>query len=86
MGVVVEAAVRFGLPEEELNRLLRAAHLFGDHALLRRELCDRGLVARTKDGREYRRVERQPSPEARELIRHLSAREDAAGRSKGGAR
>jgi hypothetical protein len=63
------------LAEDDLNRLLRAYHLFGDHALLRRELCDHGLVARTSDGREYRRVERRPPPDAAALIHYVSARE-----------
>lgn len=64
--------------EEDLNRQIRAHHLFGDHALLRRELCDRNLVRRTADGRQYQRIERQPSPEAVALIRHLSARNGSA--------
>jgi hypothetical protein len=41
--------------------------------LLRRELCDHDLLTRTADGRQYRRVERPPSPEALALIRHLAA-------------
>jgi hypothetical protein len=60
------------LTELELNALLRARHLFGDHALLRRELCDRGLLARTPDGRAYRRVERPPTAEARALLQRLN--------------
>lgn len=56
-------------PETELNQRLRACHQFGDHALLRRELCDRGMVSRTPDGKEYRRVERKPPAESAELIR-----------------
>jgi Uncharacterized protein conserved in bacteria (DUF2087) len=60
---------------DQLNRNIRANHLFGDYALLRRELCDRGLVSRTADGREYRRVERPPSPEGLALIRHLAAQD-----------
>jgi len=62
------------LTENQFSALIRAGHLFNDHALLRRELCDRGLVKRTPDGREYRRVERQPPPEALALIRHLVTR------------
>ena len=60
--------------EDQLNPRIRACHLFRDHALLRRELCDRGLVTRTADGREYRRVERRPPAEARALIHHLAQR------------
>jgi hypothetical protein len=59
------------LAEGELNRVIRAAHVFNDHALLRRELCDAGLVTRTPDGREYRRVERRPSPEGLALLRRF---------------
>ena len=59
------------LTEEQLNCHLRADHLFSDHALLRRELCDQNLLARTPNGREYRRVERTPSAEALAVIRYL---------------
>lgn len=60
--------------EAQINAHLRAQHSFGDHALLRRELCNHGLIERTADGREYRRVERRPSPDAIALIRHLASR------------
>jgi hypothetical protein len=66
---------RLSLMESELNMAIRANHLFGDHALLRRELCDRALLTRTPDGREYRRVERRPSPEAIAVIRQLAGRQ-----------
>ena len=59
------------LAEKEINLLLKANHLFGDHALLRRWLCDYRMMSRTKDGREYRRVEKRPPAEALELIRRL---------------
>jgi len=57
--------------EKEINLLLNDNHLFGDHALLRRWLCDYGMMSRTRDGREYRRVEKHPPAEALELIRQL---------------
>lgn len=60
--------------EREVNARLNREHLFGDHALLRRELVDRGLFRRTVDGRDYRRIEAAPPPEAIELIRVLAAR------------
>lgn len=66
-----------GLPSErtmteaEVNDRLKAAHLFGDHAILRRSLCNSRLLWRTQDGREYRRVERAPTPEALALIRRV---------------
>ena len=62
----------------EVGRVLEAWHLFGDRALLRRELCDQGMMKRTADGREYRRIERAPPAEAVALIRHLAARAAAA--------
>lgn len=60
--------------EQQINQLLQANHLFGDHVLLRRQLIDLGLVTRTADGREYRRVERRPSADVVELIRCLTKR------------
>ena len=59
--------------EREISELLQGLHDFGDHALLRRELFDRGLATRTPDGREYRRLERRPPPEAVVLISRLGA-------------
>lgn len=64
--------------EREVNERLAAEHLFGDYALLRRELVDTGLMRRTQDGREYRRIEQAPPPEAVELIRLLGRRRRAA--------
>jgi hypothetical protein len=58
--------------EKEIKNLLDELHLFGDHALLRRFLCDLGLVERTADCRAYWRVERQPPAEALALIRFLA--------------
>lgn len=57
--------------DAEIKQRLNAGHLFGDHALLRRWLCDYGMMSRTSDGREYRRVERRPPAEALALIGHL---------------
>jgi hypothetical protein len=62
------------LSEHDVNAILNANHLFGDHALLRRALCDHGLLSRTADGRAYRRIENRPPPEAVTLIRHLARR------------
>jgi hypothetical protein len=60
--------------ECEITQRLAQCHLFGDAALLRRELCDQGLVQRAPDCREYRRVECRPPAEAQALIRHLRVR------------
>jgi hypothetical protein len=70
-------ASRETFTETQINKALQVNHLFGDHALLRRELFDGGFVTRTVDGREYRRVEREPPPEALSLIRHLRLRQAA---------
>jgi hypothetical protein len=40
-------------PEKDVNAILQQWHLFNDHALLRREMFERGLMNRTRDGREY---------------------------------
>ena len=42
--------------EKEVNALLNSWHTFGDPALLRRELHERGLLNRHKDGTEYWRT------------------------------
>ncbi|WP_017299438.1 DUF2087 domain-containing protein [Nodosilinea nodulosa] len=39
--------------EREVNALLNQHHTFGDPALLRRELFERGLVNRLRDGSAY---------------------------------
>jgi hypothetical protein len=60
--------------ERELNDVLAGVHVFGDCALLRRGLCDCGLMTRTPDGREYRRLEAQPTAEALALLELLRTR------------
>lgn len=59
------------LAERQVNDLLNRHHLFGDPALLRRDLVDHGLVTRSRDGRQYRRLEGPPPAEALALLRHL---------------
>jgi hypothetical protein len=58
--------------------LLSRLHLFGDAALLRRELFDFGLVHRTRDGRQYRRIERKPPAELGPLLRRIEAEAETA--------
>jgi len=65
------------LTEKQFNALLIEQHGFGDHALLRRALCDHGLMSRTTDGRAYRRIEQRPPPAALALIRVLAPRRTA---------
>lgn len=71
---------RCSLAEAEVKTLLNSRHAFADDALLRRALCDHGLVSRTVDGRAYRRIERRPPTEAAALLRHLKS--SASGRSE----
>ena len=44
--------------EREVNELLKRLHTFGDWAILRRELFDRGYFDRERDGSRYRRLRR----------------------------
>ena len=44
------------LSEKEINRIIMRNILFDDFALIRRELIERGLLARTNDCREYWRT------------------------------
>lgn len=60
--------------EFEISVVIRNNHLFGDHALIRRAMIDVGLIVRTVDGRQYRRVEQRPSGEALALIRRVATR------------
>ena len=61
------------MTERQVSDRLKAAHLFGDHALLRRDMVDMGLLARNRDGSVYRRTERAPPAEALALIRQVPA-------------
>jgi len=60
------------LTEAEISALLTEWHLFEDHALLRREMVDDGLVRRTADGWQYTRIEQRPPMAAMELLRQLN--------------
>lgn len=57
--------------EREISDFLGELHLFGDSALLRRDLVDMGLMRRNRDGSDYRRVDRKPPPELELLTRLL---------------
>jgi hypothetical protein len=63
------------MPEKAVNAVLTRHNGFADHVLIRRELVNMGLLTRTRDCRLYRRVEKRPPPEARELIRIVTGRE-----------
>jgi len=67
---------RFG--EREINEFIKDGHTFGDHALLRRSLVDMKMLARTPDGRLYRRIEKQPDPDALALLAAIAGRNTGA--------
>lgn len=64
--------------EKEVNAVLKAAHLFGDHATLRRELVNHKLLARKDDCSEYRKLPARPDPEARAALTAWRRREREA--------
>lgn len=66
------------LNERELNAHIIDAHLFGDHAILRRSLVNAGMLARTPDGRVYRRIEHRPPPDAIALLTEITRRATGA--------
>lgn len=65
---------RRALHEREVNAILQGEHLFGDPAILRRDMVGLGMVTRNRDGSNYQRCELIPPPEARALIRLLEMR------------
>lgn len=62
------------MSEPEVNEIIKDAHHFGDHAILRRSLVDMKMLARTPDGRLYRRIEKAPPPDAQALLTALAQR------------
>lgn len=60
--------------EREVNEILNAWHLFGDHCTLRRELINMRLLERKPDGSEYRKVAARPDAETMGLLRALRSR------------
>ena len=63
--------------ERAVSALLDGWHLFGDAAVLRRDMVGLGLLSRQAGATDYRRVEQPPPPEARALIGLLAARSGA---------
>ncbi|XPV74717.1 MAG: DUF2087 domain-containing protein [Desulfovibrio sp.] len=57
--------------EREISDIIEKNHLFDDYALLRREMVDRGMISRTDDCSEYRRIEKKPPVEAIELLKTI---------------
>ena len=60
--------------EREINQFIIAGHSFGDHAILRRSLVDAHMLARTSDGKRYRRIEKKPDPDALALLSAIARR------------
>jgi hypothetical protein len=59
------------LTEKEVNDYIAQFHTFADNATLRRELVNTKLLWRTKDGRVYRRLAADESPEGTLFIKTL---------------
>ena len=59
--------------EKEVNQVLKAWHLYGDHVTLRRELINHKLLTRKSDCSEYRKLLVEPDDEARALLQALRA-------------
>jgi hypothetical protein len=59
--------------EREVNEVINRHHQFGDHCLLRRELVESDLLARTPGGEQYRKLPARPSDEAAALLRAVRA-------------
>ena len=57
--------------EREVNQVLKAWHLYGDHVTLRRELINHRLLTRKSDCSEYRKLLVEPDEEARALLQAL---------------
>jgi len=60
--------------EREVNEVIHQRHAFGDHCLLRRELVEADLLARTPGGEQYRKLPARPSDEAAALLRAVRRR------------
>jgi hypothetical protein len=61
--------------ESEVNHVLKAWHVYGDHATLRRELINHKLMTRKDDCSEYRKLAQWPAEEAQGLLRALRKRQ-----------
>ncbi len=57
------------MTERQASDLINLWHLFGDAAIIRRTMWERKMISRSDDGRDYRRVEQAPPPDAQALIR-----------------
>ena len=62
------------MTEQEVNERLNEEHLLSDPATLRRTMISCELLSRRNDGSDYRRIEKEPSADAKALIRALTPR------------
>jgi len=60
--------------EKEVNAILKAAHTYGDHVTLRRELINHHLLTRKNDCSAYRKLPARPDEEARAVMHAWRAR------------
>lgn len=60
--------------EREVNEVINLHHAFGDHCLLRRELVEAKLLARTPGGAEYRKLAARPDEQTAALLRAVRQR------------
>lgn len=60
--------------EREVNEIINAHHAFGDHCLLRRELVELKLLARTPGGEQYHKLPARPDDATAALLRALRRR------------
>ncbi len=60
--------------EREVNEVINAHHAFRDHCLLRREMVEAKLLARTPGGAEYRKVAARPDDNTAALLRAVRER------------
>ncbi len=61
--------------EDEVNRVLKAWHVYGDHATLRRELVNHKLMTRKSDCSEYRKSTLWPDDEVQGLLAAVRRRQ-----------
>ncbi len=61
------------MSERQASDLISAWHLFGDAAIIRRTMWQQKMISRTPEGRDYRRIEQAPPPDARALIAAVRA-------------
>jgi hypothetical protein len=60
--------------EREVNEIINTQHTFGDHCLLRRELVELKLLARTPGGERYGKLPARPDDATAALLRALRRR------------